>query len=222
MQMYLIVIALALQLVIAYAGYQYLVNREEGTCRWKRFFRFRYDMWTLCLSGTACLMSMLAFWYSSTLCDNGFMRSLMGALMLNYLAVVGYIDLREKVIPNELIVVGLIVWLVFFLLNIFAAKMPWSSTLKYSLLGGLGIGGVLFVLSLVLKSGLGMGDVKLFFVLGLMYGLADTYGILLFSVIVMAVVSLVLLAIKKVSVKTAIPMAPFVVLGFILSIIAGM
>jgi prepilin signal peptidase PulO-like enzyme (type II secretory pathway) len=38
----------------------------------------------------------------------------------------------------------------------------------------------------------------------------------------MALVSLILLALKKVTVKTAVPVAPFVVLGFILCIIAGM
>ena len=51
---------------------------------------------------------------------------------------------------------------------------------------------------------------------------AVTYGILMFSVIAMGIVSIILLIAKKVTMKSTIPMAPFVILGFLLSIFAGM
>jgi len=79
-----------------------------------------------------------------------------------------------------------------------------------------------FVIALIVKSALGMGDVKMFFVIGLLYGLSNTYSILLFSVLVMAIVSIVLLIMKKVTRKTAIPMAPFVAFGFLLNVLMGM
>ena len=222
MEAYLIIIAVALQPILSYFGYQYLAHREEGTCQWKQFFRPKLDLWALVLSAVSCLVSILAFCYSGLLQDDTFMRALLNALTLNFLAIVGYIDLREKVIPNEWIGFGLILWLVMALLDIFVAQTSWLGVLKFSLFGGGLVGGVLLLLALILKSSLGMGDVKLFFVLGLLYGVSDAYAILLFSIIIMALISLVLLAIKKVTVKTAIPMAPFVVLGFILCILAGM
>ena len=58
-------------------------------------------------------------------------------------------------------------------------------------------------------------------VLGLLYGLSDVYYILLLSLVMMAVVSLVLLLLKKVTAKTAVPMAPFVVLGFLVFLFCG-
>ena len=98
----------------------------------------------------------------------------------------------------------------------------WKQLLVFSGLGGAICGGILMVLALIMKSGLGMGDVKLFFVLGLLYGVMDTYGIFLFSIIPMGICAIVLLALKKASKKTTIPMGPFVAVGFFLSIIAGM
>ena len=99
---------------------------------------------------------------------------------------------------------------------------PWLQLLAFSGIGGIVCGGVLFIIALIAKSALGMGDVKLFLVLGLLYGLTDAYGILLFSVIAMGIVSIILLIAKKVTRKSTIPMAPFVIIGFLLSILAGM
>ena len=87
---------------------------------------------------------------------------------------------------------------------------------------GAGISFILLIIALIVKSALGMGDVKMFLVIGLLYGLVDTYSILLFSIIVMAIVSIILLLIKKATRKTAIPMAPFTAIGFLLSILAGL
>ena len=217
-----IIVACVIQLLITCFGYQYLVHREEGVCNWKQFFVPKFEIRTAILLAASCVLSILAFWYSGIRCGDGFMRALLNAMTLNYLTIVGYIDLREKIIPNGLIGIGLLGWVILALLDIFVAKTAWTSVLKFSLIGGGLVGGVLLVLSLILKSALGMGDVKLFFVLGLLYGVADTYSILLFSVIIMAIISLILLATKKVTLKTAVPMAPFVVLGFILCILAGM
>ena len=154
--------------------------------------------------------------------DDNFMRAFMNAEVFIWLVTLGYIDLKKKIIPNNMILLGLAFWAVLFLVDIFAAGNNWMDVLVFSGAGGLLCGGVLFVIALVVKSALGMGDVKMFFVLGLLYGLTDTYSILLFSMVLMAVVSLVLLIAKKVTTKTAVPMAPFVAAGFLLSIIAGM
>ena len=130
--------------------------------------------------------------------------------------------MTEKKIRGIGAAVVLAVWLVLILLEIFLGGTPWTQLLAFSGIGGLVCGGVLFLIAIIVKSALGMGDVKMFFVLGLLYGLTDTYGILLFSVIIMGIVSVALLIAKKVTTKTAIPMAPFVVFGFLLSILAGM
>ena len=79
----------------------------------------------------------------------------------------------------------------------------------------------MLLIALIVKSALGMGDVKLFTVLGLIYGLSITYSILLFTIIIMAIISIILLIAKKVTRKTAIPVGPFTIIGFLLCMLAG-
>ncbi len=215
-------VAVVLLLTSSCFAYLYLNRRRTQADERKSFFTWKFALEPACVIGAALIFSLATMFFCWQMNEDAFMRSFMNAQVLIYLVLLGYIDLKEKIIPNGLIGIGLIFWLVLTLIEIFVAKTPWLPLLKNCLLGGLLVGGVMFVIALIVKSALGMGDVKLFFVLGLLYGTVDTYSILLFSMIIMAVVSLILLALKKVNTKTSIPMAPFVAIGFMLSILAGM
>lgn len=149
------------------------------------------------------------------------MQMLVNIFVFSWLLVIGYIDWKEKIIPNQMILVGIIMWTVAVLVDILAAGLFWKEVLVFSLLGSGVCGGLLLIIAFVVKNSLGMGDVKLFAVLGLYYGLADTYSILMISIIFMAIVSIVLLLLKKVDRTTKIPMAPFVLFGFLVGVMGG-
>ena len=166
--------------------------------------------------GLVCSIGVYCFQFYAL--ENAFLKAFMDAAVALWLIVLGYIDFKEKIIPNKMISSGIVFWCVLSLLEIFVAKTSWKEVLVYSGAGGLVCGGILLLVATVAKSALGMGDVKLFFVLGLLYGVIDTYSILLFTVFVMAIVSIVLLIAKKVTIKTAVPMAPFVIVGFLINI----
>lgn len=217
-----IVVACAIQLLTCIVVYQYLIHRVDGKCQIKEFLHPKYEFTPLLVVLIMFFVSALIFIMGFLRNDEPFMRALMNAEVMIWLSVMGYIDAREQIIPNSLIGVGLGFWLVLTLLDIFIGGTPWLQLLAFSGIGGIACGGILLIIALVVKSALGMGDVKMFFVLGLLYGLTDAYGILLFSVIAMGVVSIILLIAKKVTTKSTIPMAPFVILGFFLSILAGM
>lgn len=218
----LIIVACAIQLFTGAAAYQYLVHRVDGKCQMKTFFQPKYEFVPFLVILIAFFAAAFVFLRGLLGNNEGFMRALMNAEVMLWLSVLGYIDAQERIIPNSLIGIGLLFWLVLMLIDIFAGGTPWQKLLVFSGIGGFACGGLLFILAVIMKSALGMGDVKMFFVLGLLYGLTDTYGILLFSVIAMGVVSIALLIAKKVTTKSTIPMAPFVVFGFFLSILAGM
>ncbi len=146
----------------------------------------------------------------------------MNAQVIIWIYTVAYIDLIERIIPNQLIFVGIIFWIILLVLEILIAKTPIKQILLYSFAGGLICGGVLFAIAIIVRNALGMGDVKMFTVLGLLYGLTNTYSILLYSVVIMAMVSIVLLIAKKVTRKTAVPMAPFVAVGLLLHFLLEM
>ena len=222
MNIYLNAAAVVLLLASGFFAYQYLAHREAEGCDWKKLLTPKFAEMPIYVMSVASLLALGILFYCQYVGQDGFVRAFMNAEVFLWLTLLGYVDLKEKIIPNHLVVVGLLFWVVLALLDVFVAKTYWKNMLKVSLMGGLLVGGVMFIIALIVKSALGMGDVKMFFVIGLFYGAIDTYSILLFSMIVMAVVSLVLLAAKKVSTKTAIPMAPFVVVGYILSILAGL
>lgn len=217
-----IIVACAIQLLTGVVAYQYLTHRVDGKCQVKEFLQPKYEFVPLLVVLIAFFASAFIFLVGFLWNNESFMRALMNAEVMLWLSVLGYIDARERIIPNSLIGIGLLFWLVLILLDIFVGGTPWLQLLVFSGIGGIACGGLLFIIALIVKSALGMGDVKMFFVLGLLYGLTDAYGILLFSVIAMGVVSIILLIAKKVTTKSTIPMAPFVILGFFLSILAGM
>lgn len=221
-QIHKILIAAAIQLLTALLSYQYLSHRVDGQCQMKAMLKPVFEFKCLVVMLISFFLAMLVFLKGFLLENDPFMRAIMNAEVFLWLTVLGYVDLREKIIPNHMIGIGLLFWLVLMILEIAVAKTPWKDLLMFSVLGGAICGGVLLVIALIVKTALGMGDVKMFFVLGLLYGVSDTYGILLFSVLIMGVISIALLLMKKVTTKTAIPMAPFVVVGFLLSIFAGM
>lgn len=218
----LIIVFCAVQLLVGVLAYQYLTHRADGKCQVKELLHLKYETVALIAVLAAYLASAFVFIMGVLVNEDGFMRALMNAEVMMWLSVLGYIDARERIIPNSFILIGVGFWLILVLLEILVGGTPWLQLLVFSGIGGIACGGLLFVIALIVKSALGMGDVKLFFVLGLLYGLMDAYGILLFSVVAMGGVSIILLIAKKITTKSTIPMAPFVVLGFILSILAGM
>ena len=84
-----------------------------------------------------------------------------------------------------------------------------------------GIGSLLFLLVMAgaTRGGLGMGDVKLLSSLGFLCGLRAVCYTLVLSFFLCAVSSLVLLAVRKRTLKDALPMGPFIWLGFAIPVL---
>lgn len=214
--------AVLLDLLWAYCMYAYLEFRKKEQKTLQTFFHCSWNKKRALSAAGIAAAAFLILLYGLFKTDTSWMQCYINMSVFHLLAAMAYIDLKEKIIPNQLILVGIILWLIVALLEIIVGGTVWSDVLLFSLLGGGICGGILLIIALVSKSALGMGDVKLFFVIGLLYGFMDTYSILLFTVILMALISVILLIMKKVTAKTAIPMAPFVVFGFLIGILAGM
>lgn len=129
------------------------------------------------------------------------------------LAIVFSIDYRKQLIPDETHVVILVVGLINLLLNL----SNWSSYLLGAIVGG-GIFYTLGILALVIykKEGMGFGDVKLMASLGLLFGLKNILVIALLAFAIGALVSIILIALKKKQMDSYIPFGPFIVIGSLL------
>ncbi len=130
----------------------------------------------------------------------------------------GIIDLKRKIIPNELIIVGFIFRAGIYIYEFFATE-NFKDIIINDLIG-FAIGfGLLAVVSFITKGSLGFGDAKLFGVIGLISGSFCTYGTLLVSLVISTVVSIVCLARKKMGRKDTIPFGPCITVGYIVSVL---
>lgn len=134
---------------------------------------------------------------------------------------IAYFDYRKKIIPNFFIITGVVIWAVFFLIEWLIGGLDWLSLLKFSLFGLLLGGGVLLISLLIARNGIGMGDVKLFAVIGLVYGFSNTFLIMIISLFIMAIIGIILMVRKKATKKSMLPMAPFLLIGLVVSCLIG-
>lgn len=119
------------------------------------------------------------------------------------------VDLHDRIIPNELLLAAAALWLVL------QATGPagWLRALAGAAFGF----GLLFVLGLVFRGGMGMGDVKMAGVMGLYLGWPATLVALLAAFVAGGLVSLALLAMGRVGRKDQIAFGPFLAAGAIVA-----
>jgi prepilin signal peptidase PulO-like enzyme (type II secretory pathway) len=140
--------------------------------------------------------------------------ALLGAVFCPALVLLAAIDLKHKLLPNEIILaatlaIGLIV----------AASTP-GSFLSH-LAAGAALGGFFFLFGTIFRGSFGMGDAKLGFLVGLALG-SKTLSATLIAFAGLLVAALYVLATRGMSArKDAIPFGPFLALGGILVFFLG-
>lgn len=139
-----------------------------------------------------------------------------------------FIDLDYRIIPNEFIAAGLVVGSVLLVLNMFHPMGSFAGRVWYDpILGMLCGAGILALVSLLGRliyktdDAMGMGDIKLMAVCGLFLGWRLSILSLLLSVVSAALVSLVLIGLKKHGIKSTIAFGPFISIGVFISVICG-
>jgi leader peptidase (prepilin peptidase) / N-methyltransferase len=125
------------------------------------------------------------------------------------------IDLEHRIIPNKLTALGAVLALVIGL-----ALDPAGEPER--LIAGAAAGGFLLLAALAYPGGMGMGDVKLAAVLGLLLGRAVAPAIMI-ALVAGVLVGAAVIARKGVldGRKTAVPFGPFLALGALVAVFAG-
>ena len=131
-------------------------------------------------------------------------------------------DLKRKKIPNPLILFGLASRLIIYVCEFISDSESFLQILKNDVIGFC-LGFVfLFIVAVLSKGGIGYGDVKLFGVIGIMVSPGGVFITLLASLIINCIGAVGLIAAKKKTIKSTLPMAPFIWAGFTLVCILGM
>jgi leader peptidase (prepilin peptidase)/N-methyltransferase len=131
-------------------------------------------------------------------------------------------DLDLKRIPNRILLPGTVVGTA--LLGIGAWIEGEPGALLRALAGGAGYFGLLFLLAVVARGGFGFGDVKFAFLLGefLAYRSWGTLFVGAFAAFALGgIVAGMLLALRRVSRKDALPFGPALVAGALLALAVG-
>lgn len=142
-------------------------------------------------------------------------------LLIYGVFLIAFIDFRERIIPNKIVLALFVIRIGFLIYELIIAFDVWKAVLIYPTLGGL-IGGVIIVLAmLVSRKGVGMGDVKLFAIIGLFVSSTKIIPTLFYSILASALFGIVLLTTRKAKLKDSMPMAPFALIGVILNMITS-
>ncbi len=137
------------------------------------------------------------------------------SLLSLLLIVISFIDYYHKIIPDKLIVLGLLIGISLHILY------PNLDELINSAIG-LSIGGGIFLMIAVLTNGaMGGGDIKLMGMLGFMLGWKWILLITLLSFIIGAIISVALMILGLKSRKDYIPFGPFIAIATFITILYG-
>ena len=138
--------------------------------------------------------------------------AVVGAFFCLTLVAVSATDLEHRIIPNRIVVpAGLIV---------LAANTALHPSPRFAI-AAVGASGFLLAAALAYPSGMGMGDVKLAFLMGAALGLSVTVALFV-GMIAALVPSVVLIARHgKAARKMGIPFGPFLALGSVVALFAG-
>ncbi|WP_427137096.1 prepilin peptidase [Psychrobacillus psychrodurans] len=145
----------------------------------------------------------------------GFTLELAVALLfISLLVIITVSDIAYMLIPDKILIFFLIHLIV---LRVFVPLSPWWDSIIGAFVGF----GVLFLIAVVSKGGMGGGDIKLFFVIGLVLGWIPTLLTLFLASIIGTVVGIISLRRTKQGRKTPIPFGPSIAIAAIISYFYG-
>ena len=131
-------------------------------------------------------------------------------VMLGSLMALSVMDLRTKKIP---LMPVLVLGVMFFVYRI------WSGVPLLEVAAGAIPGGILLLVSVLTEESIGYGDGLVLLVLGVLCGVAKAVAVLGMALLLAAVLSMVLLALKRVGRKTELPFLPCLCSGYLLFLI---
>lgn len=155
------------------------------------------------------ILFALSFWHF------GFTPELIIAILfVSMLVIITVSDIAYMLIPDKVLLPFGIALLV---LRFFIPLDPWWDSLLGAAAGFL----ILLLISVVSRGGMGGGDIKLFFVIGLVLGTAGTLMTLFFASLIGAVVGIIILRKTGQGRKTPIPFGPSIAAGAVIVYLYG-
>jgi prepilin signal peptidase PulO-like enzyme (type II secretory pathway) len=163
----------------------------------------------------------LLIWYAAVIKISEF---LFLALISSFLIIIFVYDLKHYIIPDKVIYPAIAIALIFNFLphQIFGGGFNQFSIFKFSILSA--FGAALFFLMIVLVSRgkwMGVGDIKLAFLMGLVLGFPNILVALFLAFFIGAIIGIGLITTGKKTLKSEVPFGPFLVTGTFVALFWG-
>lgn len=137
-----------------------------------------------------------------------------GVVLVSLCVIVTVADLKYMRIPNKVLLFFAPILIV---LRFSFMEVPWW----HYVLGGVFGGGLILLVALLSKGGMGMGDVKLFALCGLVLGIGPAVVAFMAACLFGTVVGVMLIAFKIVQRKQPVPFGPWLALGTLIAYFYG-
>lgn len=136
---------------------------------------------------------------------------------------IGIIDARVTKIPNKILLFAMMLRIILFVPEFIISPEMVLYSFKECLIAMLVFGGFFFLIALIFKNSIGMGDVKLFAVIGFYQGIWGGINSIFFSQLVAFFLAIILLITKKKNRNDSISFGPSALIGTMIAIaISGM
>lgn len=150
------------------------------------------------ITGVLFVLAFLHFGFSKEL--------LIALLFVSLLVIITVSDIAYMLIPDKVL---LPFAAVLFVLRFLIPLDPWWDSLLGAIIGF----SLLFLIAVVSKGGMGGGDIKLFFAIGLVVGTLGSLMTLFFASVIGAIVGIIQLRVMKKGRKTPVPFGPSIAVG---------
>ena len=132
-------------------------------------------------------------------------------IFIIFLTIISITDLRSGMIYNKILIPMAILALIF---DLTGQLIDVDEAVLGALIGGI----ILFIIQIASHGGLGGGDVKFAFVLGLWLGLYDVLNALFIATLTASVAGIIIFAVKR-TLKVKIPFGPFMSFGALMTFV---
>ena len=145
--------------------------------------------------------------------------SIFNLIIACFLIIIFVYDLKHYIIPDKVIYPAIIIALIF---NFQFLIVNEFSIFKFSILSALGAA-AFFLLIVLISRGkwMGVGDIKLAFLMGLILGFPNILVALFLAFFIGAIMGIGLIATGKKTLKSEVPFGPFLVAGTFLALFWG-
>ena len=150
--------------------------------------------------------------------DNSLVFNVKRICLLSILWPIALIDFQSRRIPNEFIIFGLVCRGLLILPELLHSKNSGGITILTELIASGAIVLAAVFCRLCIKNSVGIGDIKLFIIMGLLLGLDGIWSSIFMALLVSFIISIVLIVSKKKTRKDTIPCGPAIVIGTYLSV----